>query len=406
MDAIRVEEATKTFRLGVGRARVREMAPWPVDRALARAFPSWWSRDTFDALHDVSLIVPSGTSVGIVGHNGAGKTTLLKVIAGITVPSRGDVRTAGRVGAIIDVLVGFHPDLTGRENIYMLGAVNGFDRRSMQGRVGGIFEFAEINELADTPVKRYSAGMIARLGFAVITALDLEILLVDEVLAVGDATFQRKCVQWMDRYRARGGTLLFVSHNLALVRSMTQRVVWLDHGGVAGDGATGEMLAAYARAMERREPGVQGQQRRDAMREMRSRGQYRWGAGGARVENVRVEEPTTDHPAVEFHITYEAPALTEGRFCVGFLDEGGRDIGVSASPMVPLAGGRGTVRCTIQPLPLQSGIYFPVVAILSPDGLVQDRWRLDRALVVDRDGDLELAETFGPVQITASWSTR
>lgn len=124
------------------------------------------------------------------------------------------------------------------------------------------------------------------------------------------------------------------------------------------------------------------------------------------MENVRVEEPTTDHPAVEFHITYEAPALTEGRFCVGFLDEGGRDIGVSASPMVPLAGGRGTVRCTIQPLPLQSGIYFPVVAILSPDGLVQDRWRLDRALVVDRDGDLELAETFGPVQITASWSTR
>ncbi len=378
MDASTITGVTKTFRLGVGRARVREMSPWPLDRALARALPRWWSRDTFDALRDVSLPVAAGTSVGIVGHNGAGKTTLLKVIAGITEPTRGEVRASGRVGALIDVLVGFHPDLTGRENIYLLGAVHGFGRRAMLSRVGRIFDFAEIDELSDTPVKRYSAGMIARLGFAVITALDLEILLVDEVLAVGDAAFQRKCIAWLQGYRSRGGTLLFVSHNLALVRSMTQRVVWLDHGRVAGDGPPAEVLAEYARAMEHREPGVQGRQRRDAVRVMRSRGMYRWGAGGAWVERVRLDEPPASGFAVDLAISYEAPDLQEGVFCVGFVDEGGRDVGVASSPLLPLRNRKGTVRCSIRPLPLRSGIYFPVVAILSPDGVVRDRWRLDR----------------------------
>ncbi|MGQ0669867.1 MAG: ABC transporter ATP-binding protein, partial [Actinomycetota bacterium] len=256
MDAIRVEGIRKTYRVGVGRARVREMTPPPFDRALARLFPRWWTRNTFNALDDVTLSVPAGSSVGIVGHNGAGKTTLLKVVAGVTYPNAGKLAVSGRIAALIDALVGFHPDLTGRENTYLLGAMHGFGRRAMASRVERILQFAEIDEMADTQLKRYSAGMAARLGFAIITALDVEILMVDEVLAVGDAAFQRKCIRWLDEYRAGGGTLVFVSHNLSLVRNMTDRVVGLDPGPVMDDGGASDVLGRDAHAMEHRGTGA------------------------------------------------------------------------------------------------------------------------------------------------------
>lgn len=253
MEVIVVRDVTKTYRLKVGRARVREMLPFPFDAALRRAFSRWWRRDTFDALDGVSLAVPAGASLGVVGHNGAGKTTLLKVIAGVTSPTRGRVRTTGRIAALIDLLVGFNPDLTGRENAYMLAAMHGVGRRALAGRAQRILDFAELSaDQAATPVKRYSAGMAARLGFAVVTALDPDVLMVDEVLAVGDSTFQRKCIAWLDDYRKGGGTLLFVSHNLGLIRNMTRRALWLDHGRVMAEGDTNAVLTAYARSMERR----------------------------------------------------------------------------------------------------------------------------------------------------------
>jgi ABC-type polysaccharide/polyol phosphate transport system ATPase subunit len=402
MDAVVARGVTKTYRLGVGRARVREMMPWPLDRVVRRLFPGWWIRDTFNALEDVSVTIPSGSSFGVVGHNGAGKTTLLKVIAGVTAPSVGATSVSGRMGALIDVLIGFHPELTGRENAYLLGAVHGLSRRSMTPRMDGVFEFAEMQDMADTPLKRYSSGMVTRLGFSVIAALDVDILLIDEVLAVGDAAFQRKCIHWLEDYRARGGTLLFVSHNLALVRSMTERAIWLDHGKVSEEGPTGTVLNEYARAMERRdfrEP-VHGQH--EAVSLMTSRGHNRWGAGGARVDEVNISEPSTDQADLEVAIRYEAAAVESGIFCIGFVDEGGREIGAAASPPLPLTQGKGSVQCSIRPLPLRPGIYFPVVAILSPDGLVRDRWRLERAVIVNGDGEL-VVNDFGPVDIPAAW---
>jgi lipopolysaccharide transport system ATP-binding protein len=305
------------------------------------------------------------------------------------------------MAALIDILIGFHPEMTGRENAYLLGAIYGFGRKSMALRIDGVFEFAEILDLADTPLKRYSSGMVARLGFSVISALDVEILLVDEVLAVGDAAFQRKCIRWLDEYRARGGTLLFVSHNLALVRNMTERVIWLDHGKVADDGPTGTVLSGYGKAMERRdyrEP-VHGQF--GAVREAANR-DSRWGAGGARVEEVNISERAEEPTELEVAISYEAPALDSGIFCIGFIDEAGREIGAAASPLMSLKKGNGAVNCSIRPLPFRSGIYFPVVAILSEDGLVRDRWRLDRAVVIDGDGETGIGE-FGPVNIPAAW---
>lgn len=405
MDPVTLSSVTKTYRIGVGRARVREMLPSPIDRAVRRLFPRWWARDTFNALEDVSLTVPAGSSVGIVGHNGAGKTTLLKVVAGVTAPASGEARVHGRVGALIDVVTGLHPDLTGRENVYLLGAMLGWNRRAMRQRLDRVVEFAEINELIDTPLKRCSAGMITRIGFGAIAAMDADILLIDEVLSVGDATFQRKCAEWLQHYRDSGGTLLFVSHNLGLVRSMTDRAVWLDHGKVVSEGDTPSILLEYGRAMERRDEPEEVHAKGQVRKLMRSRGMNRWGVGGVRVEEVHVGDVSDGGAALDVRIAFQGSDVDEAIFCVGFVDETGREIGTAASSQLSITGSGGEVTCQIKPLPLRSGIYFPVVAILSADGLVRDRWLLDRAVVVDRDGDGTLPDGFGPVDIQAKWSS-
>jgi lipopolysaccharide transport system ATP-binding protein len=403
VDILVAESVSKRYRVGVGRARIREMVPPPFDRGLAKVFNKWWYKSTFNALEDVSITVSSGTSVGLVGHNGAGKTTLLRVIAGVTAPTTGRVAVRGRIAALIDAMVGFHPELTGRENIYFLGSMHGFGRRDMHKKVQQVSDFAEIDEMLDTPVKRYSAGMSARLGFATIAALEPEILLVDEILAVGDASFQSRCVKWLDDYRSAGGTLLFVSHNLGLVRNMTKHVVWLDHGRVVKEGPTGKVLADYARAMEQRTGPSSGATGTVAARKlMKATGMNRWGAGGARVLEVHLGEPNGTE-GFEVSISYEASHVERAMFCIGFIDELGRELGAAVSQPVALHEGGGSVVCHIDGLGFRSGIYFPVVGILSPDGTIHDRWRLERAVVIERERDL-LPEGFGSVEIPSAWS--
>jgi lipopolysaccharide transport system ATP-binding protein len=407
--AIRVHNVTKTYRTGVGRARIREMTPPPFDRALARAFPNWWTRNTFNALSEVSLSVERGSSVGLIGHNGAGKTTTLKVVAGVTSPTKGSVKVRGRLAALIDVVVGFHPELTGRENVFLLGSIHGRSRKEMEARLDRMVEFAEIDDMLDTPLKRYSSGMISRLGFGVLAQLDVDILLIDEVLAVGDANFQNKCIRWLDDFRADGGTLLFVSHNLQLVRNMTERVVWFDHGRVVKQGETAEIIPEYLTSMERRENEQREAHRKWAktnQRQINARGLNRWGAGGARLEAVHVGQPFVNgsaRPNVSVSVSYDVNDMDEAVFCIGFVDEQGRSIGVANSPPVPLKSESGTLECTIEALPFRTGVYFPVVAIISGDGTVQDHWKLERALVIERE-DAAITNGFGPVEISSSWS--
>jgi ABC-type polysaccharide/polyol phosphate transport system ATPase subunit len=403
MDALVVDRVTKTYRLGVGRARVREMLPTPVGRVLARTFPGWWARDTFNALDDVSLRVPAGSSVGIVGHNGAGKTTLLKIIARVTAPTKGAAETRGRVGALIDLLVGFNPDLTGRENAYLLASMHGSTTRDVGSRIERILEFAELTEeQAGTPLKRFSAGMIARLGFAVVTALDADLILVDEVLAVGDASFQQKCVKWLDEYRSGGGTLLFVSHNLALVRSMTERAVWLDHGHLRVEGPTSDVLAEYARSFEQRETATPAHRRGMTQKVVRARGLDRWGAGGVRAERVHIQEPSNGSKAVGIRIEYQSDGPGQAIFSVGILDESGREIGGVQSRPVMLRTGAGEVECALRSDSLRPGIYFPIVSIASVEGVVRDRWHLERAIVLD-GVTAQSALELGPVKFPARW---
>jgi lipopolysaccharide transport system ATP-binding protein len=197
------------------------------------------------ALDDVSLEIKCGEVVGIIGHNGAGKSTLLKILSRITKPTRGSAEINGRVGSLLEVGTGFHPELTGRENIYLNGAILGMRKSEIERKFDEIVAFAEVEKFIDTPVKRFSSGMYVRLAFGVAAHLETEVLLVDEVLAVGDAQFQKKCFAKINEIGKDGRTILFVSHNMAAVRSICKQAVVLDRGRVVAKGAIDETVDAY-----------------------------------------------------------------------------------------------------------------------------------------------------------------
>ncbi|MGB8644435.1 MAG: ABC transporter ATP-binding protein [Anaerolineae bacterium] len=249
--AIQVEHLSKRYRIGLAQERhdtLRDAlvagvkAPF---RRLRRNGGAGEEAGVFWALRDVSFGVENGEVIGIIGRNGAGKSTLLKILSRITDPTEGRAVIEGRVGSLLEVGTGFHPELTGRENIYLNGAILGMHKAEIEKKFDEIVAFAEIDRFLDTPVKRYSSGMYVRLAFAVAAHLETEILLVDEVLAVGDAAFQKKCLGKMGNVAREGRTVLFVSHNMAAVESMCHRVVWLDHGKVAMQDETGTVIGKY-----------------------------------------------------------------------------------------------------------------------------------------------------------------
>ena len=201
--------------------------------------------NSFWALKDVSFNVEEGQAIGIIGRNGAGKSTLLKILSRVTEPTEGSALIRGRVGSLLEVGTGFHPELTGRENIYLNGAILGMKHSEIESKMDEIIDFSEVGQFIDTPVKRYSSGMYLRLAFAVAAHLDPEILVVDEVLAVGDAEFQRKCLGKMSDVANQGRTVLFVSHNMSAIMRLTQQTVVLEHGNVAMQGPTAEAVDYY-----------------------------------------------------------------------------------------------------------------------------------------------------------------
>ncbi|MEA2574503.1 MAG: lipopolysaccharide transport system ATP-binding protein, partial [Chloroflexia bacterium] len=203
------------------------------------------ANEVFWALRDVNFSIYAGEAVGIIGENGSGKSTTLKLISRILEPSTGSVSVRGKVSALLELGTGFHPELTGRENIFLNGSLLGLSRKEMASRYDTIVDFSEIGEFIDTPIKHYSSGMVMRLGFAVAINVDPDILLTDEVLAVGDEAFQRKCLDYISLLRRRGVTIVFVSHALEAVRSLCSRAIWLDHGRMIADGPAGEVVDRY-----------------------------------------------------------------------------------------------------------------------------------------------------------------
>jgi lipopolysaccharide transport system ATP-binding protein len=239
-----VEGVSKNYRLGAtgGYASLRDVFGQLLRSPLRRR-----RDESFWALNDVSFSITRGEAVGIIGRNGAGKSTLLKILSRITAPTKGEVRLRGRIAALLEVGTGFHPELTGRENIFLNGAIMGMSAPEIRRKFDEIVAFAEVDKFLDTPVKRYSSGMYVRLAFAVAAHLQPEILVVDEVLAVGDAAFQKKCLGKMQDVASGGRTVLFVSHNMAAITRLCSRAILLKDGRVASDGRVDRVVTEYLR---------------------------------------------------------------------------------------------------------------------------------------------------------------
>ncbi|MCX8082084.1 MAG: ABC transporter ATP-binding protein [bacterium] len=263
--AIKIENLSKRYRIG-------EQLPYRTLRDEIVKFISTPFKKTFKregeinyiwALKNVSLEIMKGEVIGIIGRNGAGKTTLLKILSRITKPTYGYVEIRGRVGSLLEVGTGFHPELTGRENIYLNAAILGMRKKEIDRKFDDIVSFAEIGKFLDTPVKRYSAGMYVRLAFSVAAYLEPEILLVDEVLAVGDIAFQRKCLGKMGEVAKEGRTVLFVSHNMSAVRGLCNKVMWIEKGEIKKTGNSDEITREYEEAFIQKYGGISSLRIRD-----------------------------------------------------------------------------------------------------------------------------------------------
>jgi ABC-type polysaccharide/polyol phosphate transport system ATPase subunit len=236
--AIEVQNVTKVFKV------------LHRERSIKSAALKWarWKlpqRTEFTALRDISFQVPKGQTVGVIGRNGSGKSTLLTLLARIYKPTSGTIQIHGRVATLLELGAGFHYEFTGIENIYLNGVILGLPREQIEKRLPSIIEFAGLEEFIDTPVKHYSSGMITRLGFSVAVHVEPDVLLVDEVLAVGDHQFQEKCYAKIEEFKARGVTIFFVSHDMDAIRRVSDRVLWIDDHVVRADGVAGEVLRSY-----------------------------------------------------------------------------------------------------------------------------------------------------------------
>jgi lipopolysaccharide transport system ATP-binding protein len=361
--AIQLEDVAKRYRTGRSRTLV-DLVASKVDRLRGKhdeihSIERGRTDATFWALRDICLEVPQGAGLGIIGRNGAGKTTLLKLVSRVTWPTRGVVRIAGHVVSLIELGAGFHPELTGRENVYLGTGLFGLTRRETDRRFDEIVDFADVAPLIDTPLKRYSSGLYARLGFAVAIFSRPDIVLVDEVLAVGDAPFRRRAVEALGRLIAEGKTVLFISHDLWNVRRLCTDIVWLEEGRVRAYGPAGEIAERYMNEVNLDVPSNE-----DALRQS-----YRGGTGEVRYVSVELTDaagrPTkliAPEDMLIVRATYRADSSVSGPvFHVAIVDV---DTGVavttatsSAAEVPGEVAGTGAIECRFTHLPLRPRLY-------------------------------------------------
>lgn len=379
--AIRVDNLGKRYKIGLkerSRDNFREavlgLATAPI-RRLRSLGERVGGDDTLWALRNVSFEVQPGEVVGIIGRNGAGKTTLLKILSRITEPTEGRAQLRGRVASLLEVGTGFHPELTGRENIYLNGAILGMKKDEIRGRFDEIVDFAEIEKFLDTPVKRYSSGMYVRLAFAVAAHLEPEILIVDEVLAVGDSAFQKRCLGKMrDVAEGNGRTVLFVSHNMAAIQGLCARAIHLENGRISFLGPALEAVDEYTRAVAI-ESTVRLHERRD-----------RSGDGRVRLKGLQFLEVASGQPItsivcgrdllIEIEYDSESDELRDVQFGLSFHDLTGHFVTVVNSSMAQgdfdRLPGRGRVYCLIPRIPLMCG-EFTITCTIGLTNVIADR---------------------------------
>jgi lipopolysaccharide transport system ATP-binding protein len=361
---IHVEGLGKRYRVG------QRESYHALRDVLARAFASPFRRkrpiDFLWALEDINFDVKQGEVVGLIGRNGAGKTTLLKLLSRITRPTSGFAEIRGRVGSLLEVGTGFHPELTGRENVYLSGAILGMSKREIDSKHDAIVEFAGVERFLDSPLKHYSTGMQMRLAFSVAAHLEPEILLVDEVLAVGDMQFQKKCLGKMGEVAKTGRTIVFVSHQMNQIRRLCERVIWIDAGGVARDGSASEVVAAYEAEMSSGEA---------------------TGTSTARGERTRFvswairEAPATlpnnlatmGRVTVVFTVKVHEP-VKEGHHGIALFNADRQVLWGWAIEPVNLAPGIHELEFTFPMLPLRPGPYYWQVSLWGGEKGLLDLW--------------------------------
>lgn len=378
--AIRVDHASKRFRLYKERRRsLKEVV-------VTRSFGNW---DDFWALQDVSFEVPEGQSVGVIGHNGSGKSTLLKMLTGIIDPDAGSVAVRGRVSSLLELAAGFQPEYTGRENVFLYGGLLGLSRKAVAQKFEEILEFSELGSFIEYPVKNYSSGMYMRLGFSVAVHLDPDVLLIDEVLAVGDANFQQKCFQHLNKLKRSGITIVLVSHDLDSVGRFCERAIWLDEGRVLADGPSEHSIQSYidqsaARASRRsREGHPDGT---DANRDLDVTAVRFRDRDGHEIRTAKSGEP------LEVEIAYEAhrPLQSVAFNLTVFRSDGIRcvDAPSNVPTIYQLPPGPGVARLRFSSFPLHRGAYQLSVAVYDPadNGMFQFHDRLYPIAVHEPNG--------------------
>ena len=358
--AVRFDKVSKCFTLHKERPRSLQELMLNALRGKGNG-----AREEFWALRDVSFEVRRGETVGIIGPNGAGKSTVLKLIAGIIKPTSGTIEVNGRIGALLELGAGFHPDLTGRENIYLSGSILGLKRGEIRRRLDEIIAFAELERFIDVPVKHYSSGMYVRLAFSVAVHMDPEILLVDEVLAVGDAAFQRKCLERIDQMRRKGVTILLVSHDMDSVRRFCSRALWFEKGRLLTDDTTEAVVQRYiARSWEK--------EGRRLKRQVTD--EQRWGTRRLQITRVRLlngdgrEQSLfrTGEP-LTVEISYRSSGKIEHPV-FGLAIHRSDGVHVTgpnthfAGLDIPFVEGEGIVTYTVPSLPLLEGLYYVSVS--------------------------------------------
>jgi len=316
------------------------------------------------ALKDVSFGVERGEVLGVIGRNGAGKTTLLKILARVTRPTTGQAEIHGRVGSLLEVGTGFHPELTGRENVYLSGAILGMRKREIESKFDAIVTFAEVARFLDTPLKHYSSGMQMRLAFAVAAHLDPEILLVDEVLAVGDLEFQKKCLGKMEEVSHSGRTIIFISHQMNQIRRLCEHVLWIDTGRIRQSGATATVVGAYEVAMSR------GEATEPPNTNVKARF-LRWEISEPRAEHAHLLS-SLGPVQVNFLLQVNEP-VQRGHHGVALFNADRQLMWAWAADDVRLAPGRYTLSYGFPMLPLRPGAYTWQVSLWN-DGNLLELW--------------------------------
>jgi len=383
---IQVDELWKRFRADRSRPVLRDEVGHIGDRLRRRDLSGRWRW----ALRDINFSITPGESVGLFGANGSGKSTLLKILTRVMYPTVGSVEITGRVGALIEIRAGVHPDLTGRENIFLYGSLLGLSRPEIATRFKEIVEFADLADAVDRQLKFYSSGMSMRLGFAVAAFLQPDVLLVDEVLAVGDASFQQRCLDRMRAVLNEGTTLIFVSHDLASIESIAQRGIWLRDGAVAVDGPVRESLAAYRHHIE-------------------SIAEVSGSAGGLVSVAVDVSGPSGGAPASGETLRLDTN-FTSGQpqRAVVFLgiSEGSAAPVFSVRREILLEEGITRIGCAIQKLPLPRGRYFVWAAVTGTAGEDLTPWHPVRSFAVlgaELDEGLPGVMRLSPVYVDTIW---